>query len=61
MDLTQVIPVLLSGIAQEVGVEPTELKLVLVGDEHQFDTKLLSGSLLIAILSRTQNRVWKSG
>ena len=39
MDLMQVIPVLLSGIAQEVGLEPTELKLVLVADEGQYDPK----------------------
>ena len=33
MDLTQVTPVLLNGVSQEVGVEPSELKLALVGDE----------------------------
>ena len=39
MDLAQVVPALLSGVAQELGVEPCEFKLVLVGDGGQFDRK----------------------
>ena len=39
MDLTMVVPALMHGIAQEVGVEMTELKVILVGDETQVDLK----------------------
>ena len=39
MDLTQVVPAWLSGIAQELGAEHGEFKLVLRGDEGQFDPK----------------------
>ena len=39
MDLTAVVPDLMRGIAQEVGVDVSELKVILVGDEHQVDLK----------------------
>ena len=39
MDLTAVVPALKHGIAQEVGVDVSELKVILVGDEGQFDLK----------------------
>ena len=39
MDLTAVVPALMEGIAQEVGVDMNELKVVLVGDETQLDVK----------------------
>ena len=39
MDLTAVVPALMEGIAQEVGVEVSELKVILVGDETQIDVK----------------------
>ena len=39
MDLTLVVPALTHGIAQEVGVEVNELKVILVGDETQVDWK----------------------
>ena len=39
MDLTAVLPALMEGIAQEVGVDMNELKVVLVGDETQLDVK----------------------
>ena len=39
MDLTAVVPALVHGIAQEVGVEMNELKVILVGDETQLDLK----------------------
>ena len=39
MDLTAVLPALMEGIAQEVGVELGELKVILVGDETQLDVK----------------------
>ena len=39
MDLTAVVPVLMHGIAQEVTVDVSELKVILVGDEGQFDLK----------------------
>ena len=37
MDLTAVVPALMQGIAQEVGVDLNELKVILVGDETQVD------------------------
>ena len=39
MDLTAVLPALMEGIAQEVGVDMNELKVVLVGEETQLDFK----------------------
>ena len=39
MDLTAVVPALMHGIAQEVGVEVNEQKVILVGDETQVDLK----------------------
>ena len=39
MDLTAVLPALMEGIAQEVGVDMNKLKVVLVGDEIQLDVK----------------------
>ena len=39
MDLTAVLPALMEGVAQEVGVDINELKVVLVGDETQLDAK----------------------
>ena len=39
MDLTAVLPALMEGIAQEVGVDVNELQVVLVGDETQLDVK----------------------
>ena len=39
MDLTAVVPALMYGIAQELGVDVNELKVILVGDEHQVDLK----------------------
>ena len=39
MDLTAVVPASMEGIAQEVGVEIGELKVILVGDETQIDVK----------------------
>ena len=39
MDLTAVVPPLVHGIAQEVGVEVKELKVILVGDKTQLDLK----------------------
>ena len=39
MDLTAVVPALMHGIAQEGGVDVNELKVILVGDEHQVDLK----------------------
>ena len=39
MDLTAVLPALMERIAQEVGVDMNELKVVLVGDETQLDVK----------------------
>ena len=39
MDLTAVLPALVEGIAQEVGVDLGELKVILVGDETQLDAK----------------------
>ena len=39
MDLTGVLPALMEGIAQEVGVDMNELKVVLVWDETQLDVK----------------------
>ena len=39
MDLTAAVPALMHGIAQEVGVDLNELKVILVGDEHQVDLK----------------------
>ena len=39
MDLTAVVPALMQGVAQEVGVDLNELKAILVGDEHQVDLK----------------------
>ena len=39
MDLTAVVPALMEGIAQEVGVEMKEVKVILVGDETQIDVK----------------------
>ena len=41
MDLTAVLPALMEGIAQEVGADVNELKVVLVGDETQLDVKRL--------------------
>ena len=38
-ELTQVVPALMNGVAQEVGVDPEELKLILVGNDGQFDVK----------------------
>ena len=39
MDLTAVLPALMEGIAQEVGVDMNEFKVVLVGEETQLDAK----------------------
>ena len=39
MDLTAVLPVLMEGIAPEVGVDMGDLKVILVGDETQLDVK----------------------
>ena len=39
MDFTAVLPALMEGIAQEVGVDMNELKVILVGDETQLDMK----------------------
>ena len=39
MDLTAVLPALMEGIAQEVGVDMGDLKVILVGDETQLDVK----------------------
>ena len=39
MDLAAVLPALMEGIAQEIGVDMNELKVVLVGDETQLDVK----------------------
>ena len=39
MDLTAALPALMEGIAQEVGVDMNELKVVLVGGETQLDVK----------------------
>ena len=39
MDLTQVIPAWLDGVAQELGMEKREFKLVLAGDPGQFGPK----------------------
>ena len=39
MDLTAVLPALMEGIAQEVGVDMGDLKVILVGDETQVDVK----------------------
>ena len=39
MDLVAVLPALMEGIAQEVGVDVNELKVVLAGDETQLDVK----------------------
>ena len=39
MDLTAVVPALMEGIAQEVGVPVSEFKVILVGDETQLDLK----------------------
>ena len=39
MDLTHVVPALMQGVAQEVGMELSELKLIVVGSENQFDPK----------------------
>ena len=39
MDLTSVVPVLMQGIPQEVGVEVSELKVIVVGNEGQFHFK----------------------
>ena len=39
MDLTAVLPALMAGIAQDVGVEMGELKVILVGDETLLDVK----------------------
>ena len=39
MDLTQVIPALLDGAAQELGMEKREFKLVIAGNPGQFDPK----------------------
>ena len=39
MDLTAVLPALMEGIAQEVGVDMNELKVILVGDETQLAVK----------------------
>ena len=41
MDLAAVVPALMRGIAQDVGVEVNELKVILVGDETQLDLKPL--------------------
>ena len=58
MDLAEVVPAFLSGIAQELGVEPSEFKRVLAGDTHpDFDgnpVTSLSGSL-------HKNLIWRSG
>ena len=40
MDLTDVLPALVEGIAQEVGVDMGELKIILAGDEAQLDVNL---------------------
>ena len=37
MDLTAVLPALMEGIAQEVGVDVNDLKVIHVGDETQLD------------------------
>ena len=39
VDLTAVVPALMHGLAQELGVEMNELKAILVGDETQLDLK----------------------
>ena len=39
MDLTAVVPALMEGIAQEVGVETIELKVIFVRDETLVDVK----------------------
>ena len=39
MGLTAVLPALMEGIAQEVGVDMDDLKVILVGDETQLDVK----------------------
>ena len=39
MDLTAVLLALMEGIAQEVGVDINELKVVFAGDETQLDVK----------------------
>ena len=39
MDLTAILPALMEGIAQEVGVGINDLKVILVGDETQLDVK----------------------
>ena len=40
MDLTSVVSALMQGIANEVGVDLAEMKVILIGDEGQFDPKL---------------------
>ena len=44
MDLVQVIPQLIEGVSQELGVEPKEFKLVVVANRDQIDPKLKSRS-----------------
>ena len=39
MDLTAVVPALMHGIGQEVEVDVSELKVILVGGEDQLDLK----------------------
>ena len=39
VDLTAVLPVVMEGVAQEVGVVMGDLKAILVGDETQLDVK----------------------
>ena len=39
MDLTAILPALMEGIAQEVGVDMGDIKVILVGEETQLDVK----------------------
>ena len=39
MDLTTALPAVMQGIAQEVRVDVSELKVIVVGDESQLDLK----------------------
>ena len=69
MDLTAVLPALMEGIAQEVGVDVNELKVVLVGDKTQLDVKpfRFSESNITRLNGRTrsfssltiQNLIWR--
>ena len=43
MDLTAVVPALMQGIAQEVGVDFNELKAIVAGGEHQVNLKPFPG------------------